>query len=103
MTCELEQHLNRLADQDPLQHGSVSSFLMPSTSWEALCRHMCWCLFPVYPLRGGGRSRGAAGVPWLGPPLNSSSIRLSASWSASGGGGANCAIRTISVTPRSTS
>jgi transposase len=25
MTCELEQHLNRLADQDPLQHGSVSS------------------------------------------------------------------------------
>src|SRR5262245_15650514 len=25
MTCELEQHLNRLVDQDPLQHGSVSS------------------------------------------------------------------------------
>jgi transposase len=25
MTCELEQHLNRLADQAPLQHGSVSS------------------------------------------------------------------------------
>src|SRR5438105_14033530 len=23
MTCELEQHLNRLVDQDPLQHGSV--------------------------------------------------------------------------------
>src|SRR5712691_11146637 len=25
MTCELEQHLNRLVDQDPLQHGSVYS------------------------------------------------------------------------------
>jgi transposase len=24
-TCELEQHLNRLVDQDPLQHGSRSS------------------------------------------------------------------------------
>jgi transposase len=25
ITCELEQHLNRLVDQDPLQHGSVYS------------------------------------------------------------------------------
>jgi hypothetical protein len=25
MTCELEQHLNRLVDQDPLQHGSIHS------------------------------------------------------------------------------
>src|SRR4029450_12585315 len=25
VTCELEQHLNRLIDQDPLQHGAVSS------------------------------------------------------------------------------
>src|SRR5881398_1032307 len=25
VTCELEQHLNRLVDQDPLQHGSISS------------------------------------------------------------------------------
>ena len=25
ITCELEQHLNRLVDQDPLQHGAVSS------------------------------------------------------------------------------
>src|SRR5712671_5728203 len=25
ITCELEQHLNRLIDQDPLQHGSISS------------------------------------------------------------------------------
>jgi transposase len=25
VTCELEQHLNRLIDQDPLKHGSVSS------------------------------------------------------------------------------
>jgi len=24
-TCELEQHLNRLVDQDPLQQGSLSS------------------------------------------------------------------------------
>ena len=23
LTCELEQHLNRLVDQDPLQHGSL--------------------------------------------------------------------------------
>jgi transposase len=25
VTCELEKHLNRLVDQDPLQHGSVYS------------------------------------------------------------------------------
>jgi transposase len=25
VTCALEQHLNRLVDQDPLQHGAVSS------------------------------------------------------------------------------
>src|SRR5262245_22403552 len=25
VTCGLEQHLNRLVDQDPLQHGAVSS------------------------------------------------------------------------------
>lgn len=25
VTCELEQHLNRLVDQDPLEHGSLSS------------------------------------------------------------------------------
>src|SRR5438093_3899645 len=25
VTCTLEQHLNRLVDQDPLQHGSLSS------------------------------------------------------------------------------
>jgi transposase len=25
MTCELEKQLNRLVDQDPLQHGSVYS------------------------------------------------------------------------------
>ena len=25
ITCELEKHLNRLVDQDPLQHGSISS------------------------------------------------------------------------------
>jgi len=25
VTCELEKHLNRLVDQDPLQHGSVHS------------------------------------------------------------------------------
>ena len=25
ITCTLEQHLNRLVDQDPLQHGSLSS------------------------------------------------------------------------------
>jgi len=25
VTCELEKHLNRLIDQDPLQHGSLSS------------------------------------------------------------------------------
>src|SRR5262245_62129478 len=25
VTCELEQHLNRLVDQDPLQHGARSS------------------------------------------------------------------------------
>jgi transposase len=25
VTCELEQHLNRLVDQDPLEHGSIHS------------------------------------------------------------------------------
>jgi transposase len=25
VTCELEQHLNRLIDQDPLEHGALSS------------------------------------------------------------------------------
>src|ERR671939_1796986 len=25
VTCELEQHLNRLIDQDPLEHGSLQS------------------------------------------------------------------------------
>src|SRR5215813_14316317 len=25
VTCELEHHLNRLVDQDPLQHGAISS------------------------------------------------------------------------------
>jgi transposase len=25
VTCELEQHLNRLVDQDPLEHGAISS------------------------------------------------------------------------------
>ena len=25
VTCELEQHLNRLVDQDPLEHGSIYS------------------------------------------------------------------------------
>ena len=25
VTCELEQHLNHLVDQDPLEHGSLSS------------------------------------------------------------------------------
>src|SRR2546428_6697760 len=25
VTCELEQHLNRLVDQDPLEHGSLQS------------------------------------------------------------------------------
>src|SRR4030095_5340458 len=25
MTCELEKHLNRLVDQDPLQHGAIHS------------------------------------------------------------------------------
>src|SRR5215470_230592 len=25
MTCELEKHLNRLVEQDPLQHGSIHS------------------------------------------------------------------------------
>jgi transposase len=25
VTCELEQHLNRLVDQDPLQHGASHS------------------------------------------------------------------------------
>src|SRR2546423_635413 len=25
VTCELAQHLNRLVDQDPLEHGSLSS------------------------------------------------------------------------------
>jgi len=25
LTCELEQHLNRLVDQDPLEHGSIHS------------------------------------------------------------------------------
>ena len=25
MTCELEKHLNRLVDEDPLQHGSIYS------------------------------------------------------------------------------
>ena len=25
ITCALEQHLNRLVDQDPLQHGAISS------------------------------------------------------------------------------
>jgi transposase len=25
ITCALEQHLNRLVDQDPLEHGSISS------------------------------------------------------------------------------
>ena len=25
ITCELEPHLNRLVDQDPLEHGSISS------------------------------------------------------------------------------
>ena len=25
ITCELEQHLNRLVDQDPLEHGSIYS------------------------------------------------------------------------------
>ena len=25
VTCELEKHLNRLVDQDPLEHGSLSS------------------------------------------------------------------------------
>src|SRR5436305_4894846 len=32
VTCALEQHLNRLVDQDPLQHGSVSS----QWSWREL-------------------------------------------------------------------
>ena len=34
MTCALEQHLNRLADQDPLHHGSLYS----QWSWRALAR-----------------------------------------------------------------
>jgi hypothetical protein len=25
VTCALEQHLNRLVDQDPLQHGAIHS------------------------------------------------------------------------------
>jgi hypothetical protein len=25
VTCALEQHLNRLVDQDPLEHGSIHS------------------------------------------------------------------------------
>jgi hypothetical protein len=25
MTCELERHLQRLVDQDPLQHGAIHS------------------------------------------------------------------------------
>src|SRR4030095_1262533 len=25
VTCELEQHLNRLVDQDPLEHGAIHS------------------------------------------------------------------------------
>jgi hypothetical protein len=25
VTCELEKHLNRLVDEDPLQHGSIHS------------------------------------------------------------------------------
>src|SRR5215813_347708 len=36
MTCELEQHLNRLADQDPLQHGSVSA------QWS--CQELAWLI-----------------------------------------------------------
>jgi transposase len=32
VTCALEQHLNRLVDQDPLQHGSIHS----QWSWREL-------------------------------------------------------------------
>ena len=37
VTCELEQHLNRLVDQDPLQHGALSS------QWS--CRTLATVLF----------------------------------------------------------
>jgi putative transposase len=36
VTCELEQHLNRLVDQDPLQHGS------PYSQWS--CRELAMVL-----------------------------------------------------------
>jgi hypothetical protein len=38
MTCELEQHLNRLVDADPLQHGSIHS------QWS--CRALATVLAP---------------------------------------------------------
>ena len=37
VTCELEQHLNRLVEQDPLQHGALSS------QWS--CRTLATVLF----------------------------------------------------------
>jgi len=38
VTCELEQHLNRLVDQDPLEHGSLYS------QWS--CRELATVLAP---------------------------------------------------------
>ena len=48
ITCELEQHLNRLVDQDPLQHGSLSS------QWS--CRELATVLAQQTGIRLGRES-----------------------------------------------
>jgi transposase len=39
VTCELEQHLNRLVDQDPLTHGSIHSQWSCRTLATVLAQH----------------------------------------------------------------
>ncbi len=48
MTCALEQHLNRLVDEDPLQHGSIHS------QWS--CRELAMVLAQQTGLQVGRES-----------------------------------------------
>src|SRR5215212_6885668 len=54
VTCALEQHLNRLVDQDPLQHGSIHSQRCwpnrpASTSGVRVCAVLTGCEFSGQP------------------------------------------------------
>src|SRR5262245_23300040 len=78
MTCELEQHLHRLVDEDPLQHGSSHS------QWS--CRALATVLARATGVQLGRESvrgvlkktREASTAPraaWLPPRLISPMVR----------------------------